>query len=81
MPVGDAAFREVVRRHFDRHDIAGKQFDAVHAHLAGKVAKDLMSVVEPDPEHRAGKKLLDGPTDLKESFCVLARCAWSWFDH
>ena len=51
MAVSDAAFREVIGRHFYLHLVSGEDFDVVHAHLAGDMGDDLVSVFQFDAEH------------------------------
>src|SRR6185437_16694376 len=46
--IGDATLGKVVGRELDEHFVAGQHADAVLAHLAGRVAEDLMTVLELD---------------------------------
>ena len=41
----DSAFRQIVRAHLHLHFVAGQDFDVVHAHLAGNVGGDGMTVL------------------------------------
>src|SRR4051794_10701430 len=63
--IGDAALGQVVRGQFDQHFVAGQHADAVLAHLAGGVPKDLMAVLELDAEHRIGQQLNHLPAHLE----------------
>ena len=58
--VGDAAFREVVRRDLDRDGIAAQDADVVLPHLAADVGGDDMAVFQLDAEGGVGKGLDDG---------------------
>lgn len=60
MTVSDAAFREVIGGHFDLHFVAGENLDVVHAHFAGDVGDDLVSVFQFDAEHGVAEGLDDG---------------------
>lgn len=60
MTVSDAAFREVIGGHFDLHLVAGENLDVVHAHFAGDVGDDLVSVFQFDAEHGVAEGLDDG---------------------
>src|SRR5580704_7205650 len=48
--IGDAAFGQVVGRHFHQHLVAGKDADTVLAHAASRVGNDLVLVLELDAE-------------------------------
>jgi len=58
--VGDAAFREVVRRDLDRDGIAAQDADIVLTHLAADVGGHDVAVFEFDSEGGVGKRLDDG---------------------
>jgi hypothetical protein len=64
MPVGDAAFRQVIRRQLDRHPIARQDFDEVLAHLSRQVSEDFMAFGDLHPEggirQRINHDSLDG---------------------
>ena len=53
----DAATRQVVRRHLNRHPVPQQYANVVLAHLARKLGQDLMPVFKPDPELRARQGL------------------------
>src|SRR5438105_10290429 len=55
--ITDAAAREVVRAHFDAYPIAKQDTDAEFAHLAARVGKQLVPVVELDLELRVGQRI------------------------
>ena len=52
----DPSLGQVIRRHFDRDAIPGKDADAIFLHLAGGVGEGFVPVVEPHPEPRIGEK-------------------------
>src|SRR5216683_4649870 len=56
---GDTAFGEVVGRHLDIDLVAGKDADAILAHLARGVREHLVVVVQLDAKHRVGQQLRD----------------------
>src|SRR5438874_2144002 len=62
--VGDAPAVEVVRRQLDSDLVARKYPDVVLTHLPGDRRQDVVTTVELDPEHRAGKRLGDLALDL-----------------
>jgi hypothetical protein len=64
----DPAFRQVVRRHFDRDAIPGENPDSVLLHLARRVGERFMPVVEPHPKPRIGQKLRHGPFEFDQLF-------------
>ena len=64
MTVSDAAFREVIGGHFDLYLVAGQDFDVVHAHLAGDMGDDLVSVFQFDAEHGVAEGFDDGSVKL-----------------
>ncbi len=53
--VCDPSPSQVIRSDLDLDSITGKDPDPVHAHLTGTVCKDLMAVLELDPEHGVRK--------------------------
>lgn len=53
--IGDAAAVEVVDRQLHRNSVAGQDLDVVHAHLAGNVGENGMTVLEFHLEHRVGQ--------------------------
>ena len=55
----NAAFCEVVGRHFDAHFVAGKDFDVVHPHFTGDVCGDFVPVLELDAKHCVAQSLDD----------------------
>src|SRR6185437_65504 len=66
--VDNAALRQIVRREFDVHAIARKNFDVMAAQTAGDVRENDVSVVEFDRKGRAGKHLFDASVDLQWRF-------------
>ena len=55
MTVCDAAFGEIVRRHFQRHAVARQNTDAVAPELAGQVREHLTFLIQLDAEQAARK--------------------------
>jgi len=53
--VGDAPAGEIVGSEFDLDLVTGKDADVVHAHLAGDMGKDFVTVFEFHSEHRIGQ--------------------------
>ena len=51
LTIRNAAFRQVIRRHFQRHSVAGQDADEMQAHFAADVGKHFMPVLEHDPKH------------------------------
>ena len=64
----DASAREVVRGQLDSNLVSGKDADVVHAHLAGDVPKDDVSVLQLHVESRIGEGLHDLPLHLDHVF-------------
>ena len=59
VPVDNASPGQVVGRKLYDHAVIRKDPDVVHPHLPGDVGKDLVSVVQLDPEHGVRKRLDD----------------------
>ena len=51
----DTALGEVIGRHLHSDTVTGKNLDIVHAHLAGDVGSDFMSVFKFHTEHRVAE--------------------------
>lgn len=68
MPERDAAFAEVVGRHFDIDFVAGQDADAVFAHFSRCMREHFMPVVQFDPEHRVRKDFGYDSFKFKEVF-------------
>ena len=51
-PESNAAFAEVIRRHFDIDAVTSKHPNAVFSHLATRMSKYLVIIVEFDAKHR-----------------------------
>src|SRR3954465_11018123 len=66
--IGNAPFGQVIGSEFDEHFIAYQHADAVLAHLAGGMAKDFMSILEPDAKHGVGQKLNDLAAQFEKFF-------------
>lgn len=49
--VNDAPPSQIVGGHFDRHFVAGKDADVVHAHFAGNCGDYHVVIFEANPEH------------------------------
>src|SRR6185437_5598449 len=65
---GDTAFGEVVGRHLDIDLVAGKDANAVLAHLARGMCEHLVVVVELDAKHRVRQQLRDRAGEFYEIF-------------
>src|SRR5438552_18034758 len=66
--IGYAAPREVVRRDFDLHPIAGNDANEVLAHLARHVRNHFATDVELDPKLRICQGFLDPAFDFDRFF-------------
>lgn len=67
--IRDAGLREVVRRHFESDTVTDGEANEVAAHFTGNMRKDLVVVIQRDPEHRSRQN------GLNRSFhfnCLLA---------
>jgi len=64
----DAALGEVVRAHLYLHLVAGEDLDVVHAHLAGDVGGDFVSVFQLYAEHGIAQRFHD---DAVLFYCCL----------
>ena len=53
--IGDAPAVEVVDRQLHRNSVAGQDLDVVHAHLAGNVGENGVTVLKFHLEHRVGQ--------------------------
>lgn len=53
--IGDAAAVEVVDRQLHRDTVSGQDLDVVHAHLAGNVGENGVTVLKFHLEHRVGQ--------------------------
>lgn len=82
MSVNNPALRQVVRRHLDGDNVTRQDFDAVEAHLAGKVRVDLVPVFQQNAECRRGKKFLHFAAHLNKTLAFvsfsLIGCLESW---
>src|SRR5579859_1707222 len=56
----DTTPSEIVGRELDRDPVSGHDLDKVHAHLAGKVRQDLVSIGQFDQKHRVREGILNG---------------------
>jgi hypothetical protein len=65
--VGDAALGQIVRRHLDKHLVAGQHADTVLAHPARGVRDDLMLVFELDPKVAFGSSSVTTPGNSRTS--------------
>ena len=52
---GDAAARQIVRRHLNRDLVTGEDSDKVHPELSGDVRQDDVAVADINPERRVGQ--------------------------
>jgi uncharacterized membrane protein len=52
---GDAAARQIVRRHLNRDLVTGEDSDKVHPELSGDVRQDDVAVANVNPERRVGQ--------------------------
>ena len=52
---GDAAARQIVRRHLNRNLVTGEDSDKVHPELSGDVRQDDVAVANVNPERRVGQ--------------------------
>src|SRR6185295_3284469 len=68
--VHDATAVQIVRRKLDEHSVSGQDADEVFAHLARDVRKNLVLVLELDPEHRIRQRLDDHRLDLDRLFLL-----------
>src|SRR3990170_2363310 len=66
--IGDAALGQIVRGQLDQHFVAGQHADAVLAHLAGGMAKDLVAVLQLYAEHGVGQQFNHLPAHFEEFF-------------
>src|SRR6266568_7114563 len=68
VPVGDATAGEIVRRHRERHAVAGQDANAETAHLAGQGGEHVMAVLEQHAEHRVGQHVGDHAIHLNRIY-------------
>src|SRR5262245_5438768 len=75
LSVGDSTASEVVRRQLHLHLVARQDADVVLPHLPGDLRQYLVTVVQFDAEHGAGKGFGDlaFDLDLVVLFCQLPR--------
>ena len=66
--IGNTAFGQVVRRQLDQDFVADEHADAILAHFAGGMAKDLVIVFEPNAEHCVGEQLHNLTAQFKQFF-------------
>ena len=52
---GDAAARQIIRRHLNRDLVTGEDSDKVHPELSGDVRQDDVAVADINPERRVGQ--------------------------
>ena len=71
--ISDAAAGHVVGRDLYLDLVAGKNTDAVHAHLSRTVGEDGVPVLELHAEHGVGQWLDDGPLDGERVFLWLTQ--------
>src|ERR1700731_2963826 len=71
--VGDASASHVVGRNLNLDLVAGKDTNAVHAHLARTVSEDGVAVLQLDAEHGVGKWLDDGTLNGERVFLWLTQ--------
>ena len=57
--VRDTTASEVVRRELDLYPVTGSDADVVHSHLPADVGKNLVPVLQLDPEHGVRQRLSD----------------------
>ena len=73
MPVGDPAFGEIVRRHFEGDSVAGQDPDAVAAEFTGEMRQHSALLIELNVKETAGKFFNDGTGNLNAVFLTHCR--------
>ena len=68
VPERNPAPCEVIRRHFNRHPVAGKDADAEAAHVAAKGCEHVVAVGQLHPERGIREHFRDGALELNRVF-------------
>jgi NAD(P)-dependent dehydrogenase (short-subunit alcohol dehydrogenase family) len=72
----DAALGQIVRRHFQRHLIAGQDADSVLPDLSGSVGGNAGAIVQRDPKGRVRQHLVHNAIDFQELFFSHSMSPW-----
>jgi hypothetical protein len=71
VPIGNAALREIIWRHFQGNLVAGQYLDIMHAHFPGNMGQHNMPVLELYPEHCVREWLHNGALDFDYFLCTI----------
>ena len=72
--IGNTAARQVVDRQLDGYLVARQDLDVMHAHLAGNVSQNAVSILKLDFEHSVRQRLKYGAFEL-DNILFSQRCS------